>query len=86
MRYALYAWMADNEGGYGVCEAEKFTPSLGYDPESGWIARPSVRIGEFDTVQQLAMLMTWDSTGMFANDVDAVRGARMLMKLCGIGG
>lgn len=86
MKYALYAWMSDNEGGYGICEANKFTPRIGYDPESGWRARPSVRIGEFDTAEQLAAIMVWDDPGMFANDVEAVQGARLLMNMCGFGG
>lgn len=63
MKYTLYEWIADDEGGYGICLASEFTPNRGYHPESGWRAKPSVKLGDFNTVSELADLL-------FANDPD----------------
>lgn len=38
-KFTLYSFSADDEGGYGICKSEKFTPELGYKPWTGW--RPS---------------------------------------------
>ena len=64
MKYTLYVWTSDDEGGYGICLASEFSPSIGYKPESGWRARPSVKVGDFNTVSELADLL-------FADDPDA---------------
>jgi hypothetical protein len=55
-KYTLYAWRSDDEGGLNICKCEDFTPSRGYNPESGWRARPSEKIGDFDTAEELAAL------------------------------
>ena len=61
MKYTLYAWCADDEGGYAICNCGEFTPNRNYHPESGWRAKPSVKIGDFDTVRELAELLYNDS-------------------------
>ena len=53
MKYTLYAWRSDNEGGIGVCLSDKFTPMTGYQPETGWRAEPSEKIGEFSNIDEL---------------------------------
>lgn len=55
--YTLYEWFADDEGGFGVCETIDFNERVGYHPESGWRARPSIKIGEFSNVKELALLL-----------------------------
>ena len=60
-KFVLFAWCADDEGGYGTCLAEKFSSNVGYDPKSGWRAKPSEKIGEFTTVEELANLIYNDS-------------------------
>ena len=57
MKYTLYVYRYDDEAGYGVVESERFSPSFDYWPESGSRAEPSVKIGEFDTVKELAELL-----------------------------
>ena len=53
MKYTLYAWRSDNEGGIGVCPSDEFTPMTGYQPETGWRAEPSEKIGEFSNTDEL---------------------------------
>ena len=60
-KFVLFAWCADDEGGYGTCLAEKFSSNTGYNPKSGWRAKPSIKIGEFVTVEELANLIHNDS-------------------------
>lgn len=55
--YTLYAWRTDDEGGYAVCKREEFSPSLRYRPESGPWARPSIKIGDFNTIEELTDLI-----------------------------
>lgn len=55
--YTLYAWMADNEGGYAVCKTEEFTPERDYFPQTGWRASLSEKIAEFDTDDELASIL-----------------------------
>lgn len=55
--YALYSWRADDEGGISMCFASDWSPRKDYYPRSGWRARPSVLIGEFDTIHELAELL-----------------------------
>ena len=55
-KYTLYAWRSDDEGDFGICKCGDFTPNLNYHPESGWRARPSVKIGDFNTAEELAEL------------------------------
>lgn len=52
-KYTVYSWYADDEGGLGVCLTEEFNPSLGYNPLSGWRAKPSEKLGEFNTIEEL---------------------------------
>ena len=53
MKYTLFAWRSDNEGGIGVCPSEKFSPMTAYQPETGWRAEPSQKIGDFSNVDEL---------------------------------
>ena len=55
--YTFYAWRTDDEGGYDVCQREEFSPSLRYHPESGPWARPSIKIGDFNTLEELTKLI-----------------------------
>jgi hypothetical protein len=59
-KFTVYAWIADDEGGLGVCLSEEFTSSVGYHPESGWRAKPSEKIGESDTMEELAEIISAD--------------------------
>lgn len=34
-KFTLYSFRTDNEGGYGICKSEDFTPELDYEPQSG---------------------------------------------------
>lgn len=56
-RYTVYAWCSDDEGGEAVCLSSDWNPMIGYDPESGWRAEPSKKIGEFDTKEDLKQLL-----------------------------
>ena len=56
-KYTLYYYQTDNEGGYGICLSEDWNPRVGYEPWTGWRARPSEFIGVFDTVEELVDLM-----------------------------
>lgn len=51
-KYALFTWTADDEGGFGVCAYQDFTPQTGYNPYTGWRARPSVLEFGFNTVEE----------------------------------
>ena len=57
-KYVVYDWRADDEGGTGIYLANEWSTMVGYCPESGWRARPSVKIGEFDTVEELAKILS----------------------------
>lgn len=62
MEYTLFYWQSDDEGGYGICPKEEFTPKKCFNPDSGWRARPSERIGDFSTNEELAELFLPDYT------------------------
>lgn len=53
MKYTLFSWRSDNEGGIGVYPADKFTPMIGYQPNTGWRAEPSQKIGDFSNTDEL---------------------------------
>ena len=59
-KFTLYCFKADDEGGYGVCKAEDFTPMLDYRPQTGWRAEKSIKIADFDTVAELATILQAD--------------------------
>lgn len=59
--YTAYHWRSDDEGGIGICKYGEWTPSKGYYPESGPWARPSVKIGDFNTATELANLLMADN-------------------------
>ena len=67
MKYTLYVWQSDNEGGYAICKTESFSQMLGYDPDSGWRAKPSITIGEFNTIDEGAHLLYRDGPGFYKN-------------------
>ena len=50
-KFAVYEWRSDDEGGFGICRAEQFSPLCGS------FARPSQKIGEFNTVEGLAEIL-----------------------------
>lgn len=80
--YTLYIWIADDEGGYGICHCGEFSPMLNYCPESGWRARPSEQIGDFTTLEELANLLLSDAPDYFDGIDDATNEARWLMANC----
>lgn len=55
-KYALYTWRSDDEGGFGVCYYNQFTPDTGYQKYSGPWARPSKLIGGFNTIDEAVKL------------------------------
>jgi hypothetical protein len=75
--YTLYAWIADDEGGYGVCKREEFSPNLDYRPQSGWRASPSQRVGDFNTLEELTDLIL-KSEPMYSKEL-AAEDAKWLM-------
>ena len=78
-KYTAYVWTADDEGGIGICDASKFTPNTGYYPASGWRARPSEKIGEFSSVDELAELLFNQDREWYGTIEKAVEEARQLM-------
>ena len=78
-KYTLYAGCSDDEGGYGICLASEFTPNCGYCPESGWRAKPSVKIGDFNTVSELADLLYVDDPNWFVDEPGAFMEAVSMM-------
>ena len=56
--YTLYSWRTDDEGGYGVCKKDKFSYKVGYRPETGPWARPSIWVGDFNTFEELTELIS----------------------------
>lgn len=56
-KFTLYSFRTDNEGGYGICKSEDFTSELDYEPQSGWRAEKSSKVADFDTIQELAMIL-----------------------------
>lgn len=79
--YTLYEWISDDESGYCICRFGEFNLNLNYNPESGWRAHPSNKIGDFTTVDELAKLILEDVSA-YCNDFymsDAVREAEWLM-------
>lgn len=84
MKYTLYVWTADDEGGYGICEFGKFSPMTGYDPESGWRAKPSEKVGDFSSIDELASLilkdMSKETDDFYISD--AYNEAKWLMEHC----
>ena len=57
MVWTLYSWRSDNEGGIGVCRSSEFTPMTGYQPETGWRAEPSEKIGDFSNIDELIQVL-----------------------------
>ncbi len=53
-QYTFYYWESDESAGYRVCLTEEFSPQKDYRPETGWGARPSIKVGEFNTLEELA--------------------------------
>ena len=80
MKYTLYAWCADNEGGIAICNFGEFSPNRDYYPESGWRAQPSTKIGDFSTVSELADLLYKDNNGWYANKSEALKDATEMME------
>lgn len=79
-KFTVYAWCADDEGGLGVCLTKKFSPKRSYYPESGWRAQPSEKIGEFDTVEELAEVLYADVNESYYTMQDALKDAKDLTR------
>ena len=79
-KFTLYAWHADDEGGIGICESVNFTPSIGYYPETGCWARPSEKISEFDTAQELAQLLYECDPDLYLSANDALDEAYLMIQ------
>ena len=77
-KYTLYAWTADDEGGLAICLYDEFSIYRGYRPETGWRAQPSVKIGDFNTAEELANLaeITTDKAQEWIDDFIEIREER----------
>ncbi len=84
--YTLYAWLADNEGGYSVCKTQEFTPERDYLPNTGWRARPSEKIAEFDTADELISILQneYEKLGWDFTYHECVTDAADLMRECNL--
>ena len=78
-KFTLFEWFSDNEGGIGTCKSEEFDPIAMCDPESGWNALPAEKIGEFDTIQELAQLLLENYSDLYSDMDDAMYGAHDMM-------
>lgn len=80
--YTLYAWIADNEGGYAVCKSAEFTSERDYKPETGWRAKPSEKIAEFDTDDELISILEkeYEKLGFDFDYHECVTDAHDLMR------
>lgn len=78
MKYTLFAWRSDNEGGIGVYPSDKFTPMVAYQPETGWRAEPSQKIGEFSNINELINVLL-SSDPIYTKDM-AEKDALMIME------
>lgn len=67
--YTFYWWQSDDEGGYAICRTEEFSPKRNFQPESGWRAHPSVKVGEFNTVEELGELIYEENKGEIVKSV-----------------
>ena len=67
-QFTYYWWQSDDEGGYAICKTEEFSPSRNFQPESGWRARPSVKVGEFDTWEELGEIIYAENDGDFPKE------------------
>ena len=56
-KFTLYSFKADDEGGYNICKSDEFTPMRDYRPWTGWRAKKSVKIADFNTTEELAMIL-----------------------------
>ena len=79
--YTFYAWRTDDEGGWDVCKREEWSPSLRYHPESGPWARPSRKIGDFNTLEELTEIIyeEFKEQLVFSKE-EAAEDARLYMK------
>ena len=69
MNYILYIWRNDTDGGYKVCRSENFP-----------CGDESVdKIGEFNTVSELANLLHQDDPEWFAGDLQTTTAAMEMM-------
>jgi hypothetical protein len=66
--FTFYWWQSDDEGGYAICRTEEFSPKRNFQPESGWRARPSVKVGEFNTVEELGEIIYNENKGQFSQE------------------
>ena len=77
--YTFYAWRTDDEGGYDVCRKYEFSPSLRYRPESGPWARPSRKIGDFNTLEDLTELLLENFKECYSSREIAAEDAKIYM-------
>ena len=67
-QFTYYWWQSDDEGGYLICRTEEFSPQRNFQPESGWRACPSIKVGEFDTVEELGEIIYKENEGQFSRE------------------
>ena len=66
--FTFYWWQSDDEGGYAICKTKEFSPKRNFQPDTGWRARPSVKVGEFNTVEELGELIYENNNGEFSKE------------------
>lgn len=79
-KYTIYSWRSDDEGGFGVCNYGEFTPNMNYQPETGWRATPSEKIGDFSTMEELADLLFEYNPEWFKTIEEATKEAKEIMQ------
>jgi hypothetical protein len=83
-KFTVYSWRADDEGGIDVCLTNEFNPSLRYNPYSGWRARPSKKIGEFNTIDELADVLFANNPEFFETKENAIQDAKWMYSNCSV--
>ena len=71
MKYTLYTWSTDDDGGYGICPVSEFTPNKEHN---------QVKIGDFNTTSELADLLYADDPDWFVDEPGAFMEAINMMR------
>lgn len=74
--FTFYYWQSDDEGGYLICRTEEFSPKRNFQPDTGWRAIPSQKVGEFNTVEELAEII-FDEMGSDLTMEECLEEAKM---------
>lgn len=78
-KYTYYAWRSDDEGGCSICYSEDFSPYKDYYPETGWRAKPSKKIADFNTALELADLLIAGSPWFYKDKSLAIKDAEEMI-------